>query len=100
MTNIPFIIKIAVKPLLVLALLITLSLVGLSRAFYEIGSLREESAKTVKNENTLKSKLDILSASQVSVTTDANYAVSFLPGENPALLVLYQLRSSAVKNGL
>lgn len=100
MTNIPFILKVAVKPLLVLALLIAVSLMGFSRAFSEIGSLREESATVSKSENILKSKLDTLSLNEASVTTEANYAVSFLPGENPALLVLYQLRGSAVKNGL
>lgn len=100
MKNIPFILKVAVKPLLVLVLLITVSLIGFSRAFYEIGSLRQESETVNKSENVLKSKLDTLSGSQASVTTDANYAASFLPGENPALLVLYQLRESAVKSGL
>ncbi len=100
MKNIPFILKIAVKPLLVLTLLIVVSLIGFSRAFYEIGSLREESAAAEKSENVLKSKLDVLSESQTMATTDANYAVSFLPGENPALLVLYQLRASAASSGL
>lgn len=100
MKNIPFILKVAVKPLLVLTLLITVSLVGFSRAFSEIGSLRQESEKASKSENVLKSKLGVLSESQASVATDANYAVSFLPGENPALLVLYQLRASAANYGL
>ena len=100
MKNIPFILKIAVKPLLVLTLLITVSLVGFSKAFSEIGSLRQESEKASKSENVLKSKLDVLSESQANVTTDANYAVSFLPGENSALLVLYQLRAGAASSGL
>lgn len=100
MKNVPFILKIAVKPLLILALLITISLIGFSRAFYEVGSLKEEQATAIKDENILKSKLDILSGNEVSVTTDANHAVSFLPGENPALLILYQLRVSAVASGL
>jgi hypothetical protein len=62
--------------------------------------LREELVKAGKDENILKSKLDVLSESQASVATDANYAVSFLPGEDPALLVLYQLRASAATSGL
>lgn len=100
MINIPFSIKIIAKPVLVLVLLITVSIAGFSRAFYEVGSLREESAATTKSENILKSKLDTLSLNEASVATDTNYAVSFFPGENPALLVLYQLRASAVKSGL
>jgi hypothetical protein len=100
MKNVPFIIKIAAKPLLVLALLAILSLTGFSKAFSEIGSLKEQQAKAVKSENILKSKLDTLSINEASVSTDANHAVSFLPGENPALLVLYQLRAGAVNSGL
>ncbi len=100
MKNIPFIVKIAVKPLLIIVLLVALSITGFSRAFYEIGSLTEERAKAVKSENILKSKLDTLSESQANVTADANYAVSFFPGENPALLLLYQLRTSAAGYGL
>ena len=100
MINIPFSLKIIAKPVLVLALLITVSITGFSRAFYEVGSLREESVAASKSENILRSKLDILSTNEASVGADANYAVSFLPGENPALLVLYQLRGSAVKSGL
>jgi len=100
MKNVPFIIKIAVKPLLIVVLLVALSITGFSRAFYEIGSLTEERAKAAKNENILKSKLDTLSGNVASVATDANYAVSFFPGENPALLVLYQLRGSAANYGL
>ena len=100
MINIPFSVKIIAKPVLVLVLLITVSIAGFSRAFYEVGSLREESAATTKSENILKSKLDTLSLNEASVATDTNYAVSFFPGENPALSVLYQLRASAVKSGL
>lgn len=100
MKNIPFIVKIAAKPILILVLLIGLSFIGFSKAFYEIGRLREELAVAGKNENILKSKLDILSTNEVNVEADANYAASFLPGENPALLSLYQLRSTAVANGL
>jgi len=100
MTNIPFGLKIAVKPFLVLALLITVSLVGFSRGLYQIGSLRQESVAAGKSQNILKSKLDMLISNEINVAADANYAVSFLPGENPALLVLYQLRSSAASSGL
>lgn len=100
MKNIPFIVKIAVKPLLIMGLLVALSITGFSRAFYEIGSLTEERAKAAKDENILKSKLDTLSGNVASVAIDANYAVSFFPGENPALLVLYQLRASVANYGL
>ena len=100
MTNIPFSLKIAAKPLLILALLVSLSLIGLSRAFYEVGSLKEEQTQASKNENILKSKLDILSTNEANVETNTNFAVSFLPGENSALSVLYQLRGNAVTNGL
>lgn len=100
MINIPFSLKIIAKPLLILVLLISVSLIGFKSAFYEIGGLREELETAHKNENILKSKLETLSANRESVSTDANYAVSFLPGENPGLLVLYQLRSNAANNGL
>lgn len=100
MKNIPFIIKIAFKPFLIIFLLISVSLIGFSRAFSEIGSLNEERGKAAKNENILKTKLDTLSTNQENVLTNVNYASSFLPGENPALLLLYQLRVSAVGNGL
>jgi len=100
MTNIPFSLKIAVKPLLILVLLIAVSIIGLSKAFYEIGSLKEGLSEASKSENILKSKLDVLSTNETNVATDANHAVLFLPGENPALLVLYQLRSNIVKSEL
>lgn len=100
MTNMPFSLKIAVKPLLILVLLISVSVIGLSKAFYKIGSLKEGLSDARKSENVLKSKLDILSGNVASVATDANHAASFLPGENPALLVLYQLRSNIVKSEL
>jgi len=99
MKNLPFIVKIAAKPLLILLLLIAFSFIGLSKAFYEIGSLRETLAKAKKSENILKTKLDTLSVS-ADVSENANSAVSFLPGENPALLVLWQLRSNAIGSGL
>lgn len=100
MKNIPFILTIAVKPFLILALLITISLIGFSRAFYEIGGLKEELSKASKDENILKSKLDVLSTSEASALKDTNFAVSFLPGENPALLDLSALRESASTLGL
>ncbi len=100
MKNIPFIVKIAAKPLLILTLLVAFSFVGLSKASFEIGGLKEELAKANKSENILKSKLDIISLNQASALEDVNYASSFFPGENPALLVLYQLRASAAAMGL
>lgn len=95
MKNILFIAKIAAKPLLILILLVVFSLVGLSKASFEIGGLKEELAEAAKDENVLKSKLDVISLNQANALKDVNYASSFFPGENPALLVLYQLRSSA-----
>lgn len=100
MKKIPFIVKIALKPLLVLTLLIAVSLIGFSKGFYQIGSLREGLSKAKKSENILKSKLDMLSIGLESVEQDANSAVTFLPGENPALLVLSQLRGNAAVGGL
>lgn len=100
MKNIPFIIKIAAKPLLILILLVVFSFVGLSKASFEIGSLKEELVKATKDENILKSKLDIISQNQASALENVNYASSFFPGENPALLVLYQLRANAAVNAL
>jgi hypothetical protein len=100
MKNVPFIFKIVIKPLLILVLLIAVSLIGFSRAYAEIGALRNEQAAAIKIENILKSKLDLLSASQASVVADTNRAVSYFPGENPALLVLFQLRSTAQASGI
>ncbi len=100
MKNISFIIKIAAKPLLILILLVFFSFVGLSKASFEIGGLKEELAKETKDENILKSKLDIISQNQAGALEDVNYASSFFPGENPALLVLYQLRTGAAGNAL
>jgi hypothetical protein len=100
MKNIPFIFKIVIKPILILVLLIVVSLIGFSRVFFEIGSLREEQAAALKSENILKSKLDTLTASKADLVMDTNRAVSYFPGENPALLVLYQLRSIAQNSGI
>lgn len=98
MKNVPFIVKIAFKPVLILILLVIFSFVGFSKAFGEIGNLSRELEKVRKTENILKSKLNILSESDESINT--NYAVSFLPGENTSLSALYQLRSNAFQNGL
>ncbi|MEK7061498.1 MAG: hypothetical protein AAB954_02455 [Patescibacteria group bacterium] len=100
MKNVPFIIKIAIKPVLVLVLLIVFSFIGFSKAFSQVKNLKEELAKAVKNENILKSKLDILSADEGNLQTNSNSAVSYFPGENPTLLTLYQLRKNAVSAGL
>lgn len=100
MRNIPFSLKIAAKPLLILVLLVILSLIGFSKAFAVVGSLREELATAKVNGNVLESKLDTLSVNQANVEADENYAVSFFPGESSALLALYQLRASAVNSGL
>lgn len=100
MKNTPLILKIALKPFLIIFLLISVSFIGFTRAFSEIGSLREELTKITKSENILKTKLDTLSVNQEEVTANVNYASSFLPGENPALLLLYQLKTSAAGSGL
>lgn len=100
MKNIPFILKIAVKPFLVLGVIIAVSLFGFSRAFYEIGNLREQMAKATKEGNILKSKLDILSSNSQSVASDAGASAAYLPGENSALQVLSQLRANAQTYGI
>ena len=100
MKNIPFSLKVILGPMLLLSLVIIVSLFGFRVAFTQIGELRAKLTEATKNENVLTTKLDVLSTSQASVASDTNSAVSYLPGDNPALLVLYQLRSLAIGRGL
>ncbi len=98
MKNIPFIIKIAYKPVLILVLLVIFSLIGLSKGYSQVLSLRKELARVEKTENILKSKLNILTSNEDSVNTV--FAVAYLPSENSSLAALYQLKNVAAQNGL
>lgn len=100
MKNIPFSLKVTLLPLLLLSSVTIVSLFGFRIGLTQIGELRRKLETSKKNENILSSKLDVLSQTQASVQSDTNSAVSYLPGENPALLVIYQLRSLASGRGL
>ena len=86
--------------MVLLFLVIVVALVGFKAAFTQAGNLKTALEKAKKNENILKAKLNVLTESEGNLQSDANSAVAYLPGENPALLVLYQVRKLAADGGL
>ena len=92
--------RLILLPLLSLVILAVLSSVVLRSAFARIQSLRGELENAQRDENVLKEKEIILKEVQQSIAGQAQVVALALPSENPALIVISQVKNLAFERAL
>lgn len=87
-------------PILFFVLMTVVTLFGFKAGLAKIWELRTTQAETDKKENILKEKADVLGSIQGSNDLQADPAVASIPGKNPALFALSQLKNLAQTKGI
>jgi len=83
-----------------LAALVLIFAIGFKVGLGQVGRRRADLALLRKNKEILTAKRDLLTSIAPQVASQAGLVTAALPGRNPALLVISQIKKLAVANGV
>ncbi len=93
-------IKIMTVPIIIFVLIIILTLISAKIILDNIARLNSEMAVNQKSENALQEKLTSLQSITEKISGDSQNAVLALPGTNPVLNVITNIKTQSAQNGL
>lgn len=92
--------KLTINSIWPLVVVVILFLIVGNFGINKILDLRSQISKSQSDQNILKGKLSLLQRVSIDVSTNTNIAVAALPENNPSLVVVSQLRTIALQNGI
>jgi len=96
----PLGVRVLLAPFGFLAALVLMIIIGLRVGLAQVIQYRADLALAKKNETILKVKQDLLTQIQPGISRQSSLAAVALPGENPLLLVVSQVKTIAAANGM